>query len=125
MIRKIKKGDKLYVTSKQIDVVSKLKPSSVICKYIELRVEDMREVVTDNKGKREVTFHYPELTYDGSMYNSMPETFLLQLNPRYGIGMFMLEVAKGANVLAAVPPLPGKLDPTDWVARVYLAEVNI
>lgn len=125
MIRKIKKGDKLYVTSKQIDVAAKLRPSSVMCKYIELKVEDLRETVNDSKGKREVHFHYPELTYDGSMYNNVPETFLLQLNPKYGVGMFILEVEKGASVLAAAPALPAKLDPSDWVARIYLAEVNI
>lgn len=122
MIKKIKKADKLYVISKDIDVISKLRPTSAMNKYIELTTADLKEQVRDVKGKTERSFVFPMLMFDGSMYNSNPQTFLVQFNPKYGQGAFMVEAGKGESILADILLPEGKLDAGSWLVRIYLTD---
>jgi hypothetical protein len=122
MLRKIKKADKLYIVSSDIDVISKLRPTSAMNKYIELTSADLKEQVKDVKGKTERTHIFPVLMFDGSMYNSNPQTFLVQFHPKYGQGAFMVEAGKGESILADIPLPEGKLDAASWLVRVYLTD---
>lgn len=119
MIQRIKRGDKLYIVSSELDVVSHLKPNEVQNKYIEIKPEDLIE---GGKGTAK-TYRLPVLKYDCSSNKIKPQTFAVVFHPQYKLGMTLVEAGKGDSILEGVE-LPNKLDAGSYLIRVYLLDAD-
>jgi phospholipid N-methyltransferase len=125
MLRKIKAADKLFIISKEVDVVKKLHPSTANSKYIELSAADLKEVVKDEAGKTVRSFRLPELIFDGSRQSGLPTTMIVQFHASLLLGAFFIEVKPGGSVTDELPPLPSKFPKSEWLVRIYLLESKI
>lgn len=125
MIQRIKRGDKVYIISNEVDVVSRLKPNSVTNKYIELNTEDLIEVVKDVAGKTVRSLRLPELVYDCSSNKLKDQTFAVQFNPMYKLGLQWIESGKGENLMDDVSLPSGKMSDDLWLVRIYLLDADV
>lgn len=124
MIKRIKRGDKLYIISSEIDVVSHLKPNDVTNKYIELNMSDLIETGSTKVGGSGKSLRLPIIKYDCSSEKIKPQTFAVVFNPCYKLGMTFIEAGKGENILANVE-LPAKSDASaGFLLRVYLLDAD-